>query len=136
MQASLEELIEVEDIGERIAESILLFFQDENNREIINNLRQSGLQFSISQTEKPISDIFNGLRFVVSGSFGTSQRRKEIEDLVEKHSGKLVDSISNKLSFVVAGENMGPSKLEKAEKLGIPIITEQEFMQLINKHSQ
>ncbi len=133
-QASFDALIEVEDIGEKIAESILQFFQNETHCEIIKSLQKSGLQFSIQQTNEPVSEKFKGLRFVVSGSFGTSQHRKEIEELIEKHGGKLLDSVSNKLSFVIAGENMGPAKLEKAQQLGIPIISEKEFMQMINNY--
>ena len=132
IHASFDELIQVEDIGEKIAESILAFFQDENNLAIIKNLQENGLQFSILESNKPVSTRFKGLRFVVSGSFGTPQRRKEIEELIEKNGGKLLDSVSNKLSFIVAGENMGPAKLEKAQQLGIPVISEQEFIQMTN----
>ncbi|NLJ82553.1 MAG: NAD-dependent DNA ligase LigA [Bacteroidales bacterium] len=134
MQATFDELLKVEDVGEKIAESILSFFQNPNNQEIIKNLRLHGLQFSISQQDSSISNIFNGLRFVVSGSFETPQRRKEIEDLVEKNGGKLVSSISSKLSFVVAGENMGPAKEQKAQELGIPIISEHDFMKMIHNN--
>ncbi len=134
MQATFDELLEMEDVGEKIAESILSFFQNPNNQEIIKNLRLHGLQFSISQQDSSISNIFNELRFVVSGSFETPQRRKEIEDLVEKNGGKLVSSISSKLSFVVAGENMGPAKEQKAQELGVPIISEHDFMKMIHNN--
>ena len=132
MQATFEELISVEDIGDKIAESIQLFFQDQDNLQTIKALKESGLQFSIAQTTTQVSDKLQGLTFVVSGSFGSPQRRQDLEVLVEKHGGKLLSGVSNKLSFLIAGENMGPAKLEKAQKLGIPIISEEEFIQLIN----
>jgi len=132
MQATFEELISVEDIGDKIAESIQLFFQDQDNLQTIKALKESGLQFSIAQTTTQISDKLQGLSFLVSGSFGSPQRRQDLEVLVEKHGGKLLSGVSNKLSFLIAGENMGPAKLEKAQKLGIPIISEEEFIQLIN----
>lgn len=133
MHASFEELISVEDIGEKIAESILLFFKDDDNIKTIEALSNSGLQFSLSASALPISEQFKGLSFVVSGAFSSPQARKEIEELIQKHGGKLLSSVSNKLSFVVAGENMGPAKLEKAMQLGIPIISEEELRQMINK---
>ena len=129
-QATFDELIEVEDIGEKIAESILDFFKEEDNIKTIKDLINSGLQFELSHSTA--SNKLEGLSFVVSGNFGTPQARKQIENLIEENGGKLLNSVSNKLSFIIAGENMGPSKLEKAIRLGIPLITEKEFLEMIN----
>ncbi len=130
-QATFDELIEIEDIGEKIANSILDFFQNEDNTNTINTLKNKGLQFELTSKEHTISNKFKGLNFVVSGSFGSPQARKNIENLIEKHGGKLLNSVSNKLSFIIAGDNIGPSKLEKAIKLGIPLITEKEFLEMV-----
>ncbi len=133
MQASVLQLMEVEDIGEKIAESIVLYFQDNDNLKTIQSLKENGLQFSLTQNETPLSSKLQGLTFVVSGSFGSPQRRKELEDMVEKNGGKLLGAVSNKLSFLIAGENIGPAKFDKAKQLGIPIISEDEFMQLVSE---
>ena len=96
-------------------------------------MKENGLQFSLTQNETPLSSKLQGLTFVVSGSFGSPQRRKELEDMVEKNGGKLLGAVSNKLSFLIAGENIGPAKFDKAKQLGIPIISEDEFMQLVSE---
>lgn len=130
MQASKEELENVEEIGERIAESVVEFFASEENKESIQRLKGYGLQLSISaeklanQTNK-----LEGQTFVVSGVFSIS--RDELKKLIEDNGGKVSGSISSKTSYVVAGENMGPSKHAKAENLGVPIISEEEFMKMI-----
>jgi DNA ligase (NAD+) len=134
MDASLEELMTVEDVGKKIAESILAYFNDDVNLQIINDLRNYGLQFQLNEDEtenKIVSEKLKGMNFLVSGTFSSPERRKEIEQLIEKHGGIRSSSVSKSLSFIVAGENMGPAKLEKATKLGVPIISEQDFLQLI-----
>ncbi|RIA10018.1 DNA ligase (NAD+) [Flavobacteriaceae bacterium MAR_2010_72] len=129
--ATLIDLIAVDEIGNRIAESVIDFFASAENRYIINRLREFGLQLEISaeklanQTNK-----LQGQAFVVSGVFETVSR-DELKNLIENNGGKVSSSISSKTSYVVAGDNMGPSKKDKANALGIPIISEQEFVQLI-----
>ena len=131
MVATLEELILVDEIGQRIAESVVEFFQKENNIEIINRLKECGVQFEISadkllnQTEK-----LKGQTFVVSGVFETISRN-DLKKRIEDNGGKVGSSISSKTSFLVAGDKMGPSKLAKAEKLGVTIISEQDFLDRI-----
>jgi len=131
MFASSLDLITVDEIGERIAESVVEFFYSEINREIINRLQSFGVQLEISaeklanQTNK-----LNGQSFVVSGVFETVSRN-ELKKLIEDNGGKVSSSISSKTSFVVAGDKMGPSKRTKAENLNIPILTEQAFLRLL-----
>jgi DNA ligase (NAD+) len=132
--ADFQELTAVDDVGERIAESILNYFSDSSNLYLINDLRKFGLQFQLSEDSENIvaSTKLQGLLFVVSGTFSTPERRKEIEGLIVQHGGKQSVSVTKQLSFIIAGENMGPSKLDKAQKLGIPILSEQEFLQLLD----
>ncbi|WP_420387305.1 NAD-dependent DNA ligase LigA [Roseivirga sp.] len=132
MKASLEELIAVPEIGERIAESVVEFFSQEKNLELINSLKEAGLQFEIEEIE--IVQEGNNLAdksFVISGVFSQFSR-DELKEKIKLNGGKVVSSISGKLDYLVAGENMGPAKLEKANKLGITIISEQEFINMIN----
>jgi DNA ligase (NAD+) len=127
--ATLENLVNVDEIGIKIAESVKEFFSSETNLNIINRLRQFGLQFEISAEElKGQTDILKGETIVVSGVF-YSVSRDEIKKLIENNGGKVSSSISSKTSFIVVGDNMGPSKKEKAEKLNIPLINEDEFLQ-------
>lgn len=133
-KAIVEELITVEDVGDRIAESIVSYFKEDSNLLLINDLQNFGLQFQMAETaEIQLSKKLEGMHFVVSGSFSTPERRKEIEQLVELHGGHKSSSVSKNISFIIAGENMGPAKLEKAQKLGIPIISEKDFMELLAK---
>ena len=125
---TLDDLIHVDEIGEKIAQSIRLYFSDEKNRSLIERLQQAGLQLAAG--EKDLSDHTDkllGQSIVISGVFARHSR-DEYKELIEKHGGKNVGSISRKTSFILAGENMGPSKLEKAEKLGIRIVNEEEFL--------
>ncbi len=130
--ASIEDLINVDEIGERIAQSVIEFFSSVENQVIINRLKEFGVQLEISadklanQTEK-----LKGQIFVVSGVFETVSRT-ELKKLIEDNGGKVSSSISSKTSFVVAGDKMGPSKKEKADKLDVPIITEQDFLEMVN----
>ncbi len=126
-QASYEELISVDEIGDKIAWSIRSFFENENQKNIIERLKSYGLHFESNQEEKKLtSEIFIGQTLVVSGVFNHFSR-DEIKSLIEANGGKVGSSISSKTSAVIAGENMGPSKLEKAQKLGIPIWSEKDF---------
>ncbi len=129
MAARHEELIAVDEIGDRIAESVIKFFSEPTNLEIIDRLKSYGLQFSLSEEQlENQTDKLKGQTFVVSGVFETISRN-DLKKLIEDNGGKVASSISSKTSFVVAGDNMGPSKKTKAESLGIPIISEQEFME-------
>ncbi|MBO6033801.1 MAG: NAD-dependent DNA ligase LigA [Prevotella sp.] len=131
MNAGLEEIQEIEGIGEVMAKSIITYFHDEKNREIVERLRGYGLQMELSEAQTAnLSDKFAGQSIVISGVF-SHHSRDEYKAIIEQNGGKNVGSISNKTSFILAGENMGPSKLQKAEKLGIKIMSEDEFLQLI-----
>ena len=130
MNASMEELQEVEGIGEVMAKSIISYFHDEKNHQIVERLRGYGLQFALSTLNAPVSTKLEGKSIVISGVFA-QHSRDEYKMMIEQHGGKNVGSISNKTSFILAGENMGPSKLQKAEKLGIPIVNEEEFLEMI-----
>ena len=133
MTASLEDLQEVEGIGEVMARSIVSYFQNEQNRQIVERLRGYGLQFALSEAQTVThSDRLAGQSVVISGVF-QHHSRDEYKLLIEQHGGKNVGSISGKTSFILAGDNMGPSKLEKAQKLGIRIVSEDEFLEMIEK---
>jgi len=132
MVASQEELVAVDEIGERIAQSVVQFFSEDKNREIISRLQAYGLQFSLSEEQlQNQSDILKGKTFVVSGVF-ESIGRTELKKLIEDNGGKVASSVSSKTSYLVAGANMGPSKRTKAENNGVPIISEQEFLEMLN----
>lgn len=129
MMADSEELQEVPEIGARIAGSLTEFFEEEENRKLIKRLQDTGLQMK-TEGQEQLSGALEGMRIVVSGTFENFER-KELKDIIEKHGGRNVGSVSGKTDLIVAGEDMGPSKREKAEKLGIRIIGEEEFSQLI-----
>ena len=131
INAPLESLIAVDEIGERIAQSVVDYFQVEQNRVNIEKFKAHGLQFQIQEKEGS-SDRFLGKAFVVSGVFSAFSR-DELKELIESNGGKNVSSISKKTDYVVAGENMGPAKLQKATELGVAIISENEFIQLISQ---
>lgn len=131
MQANTETLIAIDEIGERIAGSVVAFFEKEENIILINRLKSYGLQFEIRETNQPMSDILKGKTLVVSGVFN-SLSRDEIKNLIESHGGRVGSSVTSKTDFLIAGENMGPAKLEKAQKLKIPLLTEGEFVKMIN----
>ena len=131
MAATKEELTAIDEIGEKIAESIIHFFSSEKNRELVARLKNAGLKMEMEAEETAaVSNILEGQSIVISGVFAVHSR-DEYKDIIEKHGGKNVGSISKKTSFILAGENMGPSKLEKAQKLGIKIMDEKEFLSLI-----
>ncbi|MBQ7527515.1 MAG: NAD-dependent DNA ligase LigA [Bacteroidaceae bacterium] len=128
MSASLQELLEIDGIGEVMAKSIITYFHDEKNLEIVNRLRGYGLQMSLSEEQlQATSDKLAGLSIVISGVF-SRHSRDEYKAMIEQHGGKNVGSISKKTSFILAGDNMGPSKLEKAQKLGVEIVDEETFL--------
>jgi len=127
--ATFEDLTAVDEIGDKIAQSILNYFDNEENIKLIDTLKDAGLKFEEEQITKLKSAKLQGLSIVVSGVF--SRSRDEIKALIEAHGGKNVSSISAKTNYVVAGENMGPAKLEKAQKLGVNIISEEEFINMI-----
>lgn len=131
MNASLEQLLEVEGVGQVIAESIIRYFHDETNLSILQRLRDKGLQMRLAEEEiANASDILKGKSVVISGVF-SHHSRDEYKAIIEKHGGKNVGSISSKTSFILAGDNMGPSKLQKAKSLGIEIMNEDQFLALI-----
>lgn len=131
MSATIEELQEVEGIGEVMARSVKNYFQNPQNLAIVERLRQYGLQMSLSEEQMPASsDLLAGKSIVISGVF-EHHSRDEYKQIIEQNGGKNVGSISGKTSFILAGDNMGPSKLQKAEKLGIPIVSEEEFLKMI-----
>ena len=130
MQASLADLQEVEGIGEVMAKSIIGYFHNEDNRRIVERLRGYGLQFELAAVDTQFSTQLEGQSIVISGIF-QHHSRDEYKQLIEQHGGKNVGSISGKTSFILAGDNMGPSKLDKARKLGIRIVTEDEFLDMI-----
>ncbi len=132
LRCSLEELLSVEGVGEVIASSIKHYFAEPKNMEIVERLRDYGLQFEIkaSDSASPASGSLDGQSIVISGVFN-HHSRDEYKTLIEANGGKNVSSISSKTSFILAGDNMGPSKLEKAQKLGVRIVSEDEFLQMI-----
>ncbi|PKH68449.1 DNA ligase (NAD(+)) LigA [Flavobacterium sp. ALD4] len=132
-QATLMDLILVDEIGEKIAKSVLEFFDNEENKIIIDRLKNYGIQFEIVENINPnATDKLAGKIFVVSGVFQQFSR-DELKKVIEDNGGKIGSSISAKTNYVVAGDNMGPAKLEKAGKLNIPILTETDFIKLINE---
>jgi DNA ligase (NAD+) len=130
--ATTEQLCAIEDVGPQIAENIVRYFEDIRNLELLAHLRQAGLQMEGEATAEPTSNALAGMSIVISGTFN-QHTRDEYKALIEQHGGKNVGSVSQKTSFILAGDNMGPEKLKKAETLGIPLITEEEFIQRINE---
>ena len=129
MNASVEQLIEAEEVGEKIAQSIVEFFADESNRTIIERLRAAGVQFE-AEVRELHSDLLAGKNVVISGKF-RRHSRDELKELIELHGGKNLAAVSANVDYLVAGENMGPAKLQKATKLGIKMLSEEEFEALI-----
>lgn len=132
MSASFEDLIKVEEIGEKIAESVIQFSNNQSNKEIINRLKSFGVQLEVSKEDTTNkTNKLDGKIFVVSGVF-KKLTRNELKKAIEDNGGKLSSSISKKTNFIVAGDKMGPSKLEKAKNLGVAIISEDDFLNKIN----
>ena len=133
--ATAEQLCAIEDVGPQIAENIVAYFNDIQNLEILDRLRRAGLQMALSEEEisnlnSQISNVLQGQSIVISGTF-SQHSRDEYKALIEAHGGKNVGSVSKKTSFILAGENMGPEKRKKAEDLGIQLMSEEEFLQMI-----
>jgi len=130
-QATLEELIAVDEIGERIAQSVVLYFKDPLNIHTVNRLKDAGLQMSLSEEKlQAHGTALSGLSVVISGTFSLHSR-DEYKTLIERNGGKNVGSVSSKTSFILAGENMGPEKLKKAESLGVKLVDENTFLEMI-----
>ena len=131
MSASYDELISVDEIGQVIAASVIEFFQNEKNLEIIKRLNGYGIQFELSADKlENQTELLKGSTFVVSGVF-EKVSRDELKKLIEDNGGKVGSSISSKTSYLVAGDKMGPSKRTKAEGLNIPIISEDDFLEML-----
>ena len=130
IDTDIETLIAVDEIGDKIAESVVNYFSIEENLKLINNLKESGLQFVSTIKDTTKSSNLNGMKIVVSGVFNQNSRA-EYKKMIEEHGGKNVSSISKNTTFVLAGDNMGPSKKQKAEDLNIPLINETEFLEKI-----
>ena len=129
--ATLDDLMQVDEIGARIAQSIIQYFAEEKNREIIGRLREAGVQMQMAEVDSSeYTDKLAGKSIVISGVFAYHSR-DEYKEMIEKNGGKNVGSISKKTSFILAGDNMGPAKLEKAGKLGLPIMNEDDFLKLL-----
>ena len=129
--APYERLVEIEDIGPRIAESIIQYFGNQENRTIVDRLRQAGVQMAMPDGhDTALSDTFAGKTIVISGTF-THHSRDEYKAIIEAHGGKNGSGVSKKTDFILAGDNMGPSKLQKAEKLGVPVIDEEAFLAML-----
>ena len=132
IEASYESLIAVDEIGDRIAQSVLSFFSDPEQREIVLRLKAHGLQMALDvQTTAQMSDTLKGFNFVISGVF-ERHSRPELKTLIEKNGGKVVGSLSSKTHYLLAGDQMGPAKKEKALRLEVPMITESDFEEMIN----
>ena len=130
-QASFEDLTAVDEIGERIARSIIAYFADERNRTLVNRLKEYGLQMSVAEEKLANrSEKLKGLSIVISGTFA-KHSRDEYKAMIEQHGGKNSGSVSGKTDYILAGDNMGPAKLEKAAKFGVKIINEDEFLNMI-----
>ncbi|HRU63513.1 MAG TPA: NAD-dependent DNA ligase LigA [Paludibacteraceae bacterium] len=131
--ATYEELLEVEEIGDKIAQSVIQFFSDPKNLEIIQRLKAAGVQMSVSEENQLLKgNELEGKSIVISGVFKLHSR-DEYKKMIEEHGGKNVSSVSSKTSFILAGDNMGPEKLKKAQQLGIPLIDESTFLAMINE---
>ena len=131
--ATMEQLTAVNEIGGKIAQSIVSFFNDERSRQLVSRLKEFGLQMELAETDQQGgSDILAGKTIVISGVFN-HHSRDEYKELIERHGGKNAGSISAKTSFVLAGDNMGPAKREKAQELGVKLMSESEFLELINE---
>jgi DNA ligase (NAD+) len=131
-EAGFEDLINVEEIGDKIAESIIYYFKNEKNIVLIRRLKEAGIQLSMKkETTERLSDILSGKSIIISGVF-SKYSRDGIKDLIEKHGGKNVSSVSARTDYLIAGDKIGPSKLEKARKFNIKIISEDDFFNMIN----
>ena len=134
MSKKLEDLLLVDEIGNRISESIIEFFKNYENLSLINRLKEVGIQFEIKESKFPVNEILLGKSFVISGVF-ENYSRDELKKMIELNSGKVSSSISSKTNYLLGGNNIGPSKLLKVEKLEIPIIDEKDLIKMLNSKS-
>lgn len=132
MTADMDTLIEVEEIGERIAGSLISYFEMESSMELVQRLRNAGLKLELEDSQQSGTELLAGKTFVISGKFSIYSR-DELKEMVELNGGKNVGSVSSKTSYVLAGENMGPEKYKKAEALQISIISIEEFLDMLIK---
>ncbi len=133
--ATLDQLMAVPDIGESIAQSVRAYFAKPEHQQLVERLRGYGLQMEMTESAAPISDTLKGLSIVISGVFH-HHSRDEYKAIIEQHGGKNVGSVSGTTSFILAGDNMGPAKLEKAEKLGVKIVSEEEFLDRLGMRNE
>jgi DNA ligase (NAD+) len=134
-EASLEDLLKAPEVGEKIAQSIHQFFRNEENQLEISRLKAAGLRFeSTAKEPEKLSDVLGNKSFVISGVFERYER-EQLQEIIVQNGGRVVSSVSGKLDYLLAGDNMGPSKREKAEKLGVKIISEQDFEKLLTGHT-
>ncbi|MCX7862417.1 MAG: NAD-dependent DNA ligase LigA [Bacteroidales bacterium] len=131
INATYEELIQTEEIGDKIAQSVIQYFQEQDNQTLIKELKEAGLQFSLKENNLIVSEKLKGMSIVITGTFPPPYNRKKMEELVIQHNGKLVKSVSKSTSFIVAGEKPGPDKMELAQKYGIRIMNQQEFLNIL-----
>ena len=129
--ATREQLLEADEVGEKIADSVIQYLSDEDNLKIIARLRKAGVQFSGGKREG-LSDSLGGRTFVISGTFA-AHSRDQLKELIELHGGKNLAAVSSNTDFLLAGANMGPAKLAKAQKLGVEIIDEERFLAMIGE---
>ena len=135
MGASLEELMSIDEIGESIAQSLVAYFAQDENKQLIADLQDIGLQMAVDEQTQPVgSEALKGKTIVISGTF-IQHSRDELKALIELHGGKNTGSISKNTSFILAGDNMGPAKADKAAQLGVPMLSEQEFLSLIEQNN-
>jgi DNA ligase (NAD+) len=135
-EASTEELLAVDEIGERIAQSVHSYLHNPNHQALIDELKENGLQFSLSEEKLSLkSNIFAGKKFVISGTF-TQFSRDELKEMIESNGGKNIASVSSQVDYIVAGNNMGPAKFEKAQKLQIQLLTEQAFLNMLTNTNE
>jgi DNA ligase (NAD+) len=136
MTATREELIEIDDVGENIADSIIEYFSDNKNKEIINQLKAAGVQLGIIENSCNIKDKYKvdklaGASFVITGSF-VNYSRDELKDIIENNGGRYMSSISNKTDYLLAGDKVGSTKIKKSKELGIKILTEKDFFAMVD----
>ncbi|MFO7615018.1 MAG: helix-hairpin-helix domain-containing protein, partial [Bacteroidales bacterium] len=130
-EATFEELISVDEIGDKIAESVRNYFSDPDNVALIEKLRQHGIRFSVDKAETEIiEDRLGGKSFVISGVF-SGYSRDQLKEMIERYGGRNVTAVSSKTDYLLAGEDMGPAKLKKARELGVKIISEEEFLEIV-----
>ena len=135
MSASVEELMSIDEIGESIAQSLVAYFAQDENKQLIADLQDIGLQMAVDEQTQPVgSEALKGKTIVISGTF-IQHSRDELKALIELHGGKNTGSISKNTSFILAGDNMGPAKADKAAQLGVPMLSEQEFLSLIEQNN-